>query len=342
MRIAQLAPPWFTVPPAGYGGIEWVVAHLADGLVEAGHDVTLYASGGSVTKAELVSAYDEPLGAKFIGQSFYEARHAVRAFLDADRFDVIHDHTGIVGLAIGAFSGRRITHTLHGPFTDDMKVWYRSLSGRAWFVAISEAQRSFCPDLSYGGVVHNGIDLAHYPLRESKEDFLLFVGRANREKGPEIAVDVARRTGKRLVMVMKIAEDFEVEYWRDVVEPHLTGDEEILGEITVKEKANLMSRARALLFPIQWPEPFGLVMTEAMACGTPVISFPKGAAPEVIADGETGYLVNTIDEMVEAISRLDRIDPHACRARVAKLFSAQAMVAGYERVYERVLSEPAP
>jgi glycosyltransferase involved in cell wall biosynthesis len=133
-----------------------------------------------------------------------------------------------------------------------------------------------------------------------------------------------------------------VEYWRDVVEPHLTGDEEILGEITVKEKANLMSRARALLFPIQWPEPFGLVMTEAMACGTPVISFPKGAAPEVIADGETGYLVNTIDEMVEAISRLDRIDPHACRARVAKLFSAQAMVAGYERVYERVLSEPAP
>lgn len=339
MRIAQLAPPWFRVPPAGYGGIEWVVAHLADGLVEAGHEVTLYASGGSVTKAELVSVYEEPLGARFIGNSFHEARHAVRAFLDADRFDVIHDHTGVVGLAIGAFSNHRIVHTLHGPFTDEMKAWYRSLSGRAWFVAISKAQQSFCPDLSYGGVVYNGIDLDRYPFREKKEDFLLFVGRANREKGPEIAVEIARRAGVKLTMAMKIAEDFEIEYWRENVEPHLTGDEEILGEITVEEKADLMSRAQAVLFPIQWPEPFGLVMTESMACGTPVLAFPKGAAPEVIANGETGFLVDTVDEMVEAVSRVDRIDPHSCRQRVAKLFSAQAMVVGYEDVYKRALKE---
>jgi glycosyltransferase involved in cell wall biosynthesis len=337
MRIAQVAPPWFAVPPERYGGIEWVVALLADGLADRGHDTTLYASGGSVTRAKLKTVFADPPGGTFIGNQWYDAMHAATAYLDNDAFDLIHDHSGLIGPAIGAFVPKPVVHTLHGPFTEEAKRYYSLLSGRVWFVAISEAQRAFCPDLSYAGTVHNGIDVDRYPFRAEKEDFLLFLGRVNREKGPELAVDVAHRTGRKLVMAVKKAEKFEEVYWDEIVAPRLDGTEEILGEITLEEKADLLARASCVLFPIQWPEPFGLVMTEAMASGTPVIAFPYGAAPEVIVDGKTGFLVESIDEMCEAVERVGEIDPHACRAHVAERFSADAMVDGYVRCFERVL-----
>lgn len=336
MRIAQIAPPWFSVPPAGYGGIEWVVALLADGLAANGHDVTLYASGGSTTKATLKSYFETPPGAAHLGETWWDAMHAAFAYLDADAFDVIHDHSGMVGPSIGVHVRPPVVHTLHGPFVERSEAFYRLLSGRIHYVAISEAQREFCPDLSYAGTVHNGIDLSLFPYRETKEDFLLFLGRVNREKGPELAVEVAKRTGKRLVMAIKKAEAFEDEYWRTVVEPALTGDEEIIGEITAAEKADLLARASCVLFPIQWPEPFGLVMAEANACGTPVLAFPYGAAPEVIADGETGYLCSSIDEMCHRVADVARIDPAACRQHVERNFSAAKMVEGYERIFERL------
>lgn len=336
MRIAQLAPPWFAVPPERYGGIEWVVALLADGLADRGHDVTLYASGGSRTRARLVSVFDPPPGATLIGDSWHDAIHAMTAYEDAASFDVIHDHSGLIGPAIGSHVSVPVVHTLHGPFTEEAKRYYRMLSGRVWFVAISDAQRSFCPDLSYAGTVYNGIDLDLHALRTEKEDFLLFLGRVNREKGPEIAVEVAHRTGRKLVMAVKKAEAFEQEYWEQVVEPLLDGSEEIIGEITLDEKVDLLSRARAVLFPIQWPEPFGLVMTESMACGTPVIAFPYGAAPEVIDHGTSGFLVSSIDEMCEAVERAPEIRAEAARAHVAQRFGADQMVAGYERVFEQV------
>ena len=339
MRIAQLAPPWFAVPPERYGGIEWVVALLADGLADRGHDTTLYASGGSKTRAKLVSIFDEPPGGPFIGDPWYDAVQAVSAYQRASDYDIVHDHSGLVGPAIGSFADVPIVHTLHGPFTENAKRFYTLLSGRVWYVAISEAQRSFCPDLSYAGTVHNGIDVNLYPFRAEKEDFLLFLGRINREKGPELAVEVAHRTGRKLVMAVKMAEDFEKEYWRDVVEPLLDGSEEIIGEITIDEKADLLARARAVLFPIQWPEPFGLVMTEAMATGTPVIAFKYGAAPEVIVDGKTGFLVGSLDEMCEAVERVDQIRPEDCRRHVEEHFSADAMVEGYLRCFERVLAD---
>jgi len=338
MRIAQIAPPWFAVPPERYGGIEWVVALLADGLADRGHDTTLYASGGSKTRAKLVSVFETPPGAEFIGDPWYDTMQAVSAYQNASSFDLVHDHSGLVGPAIGSFVDVPVVHTLHGPFTDDAKQVYTLLSGRIWYVAISEAQRAFCPDLSYAGTVHNGIDVNRYPFRAEKEDFLLFLGRVIREKGPELAVEVAHRTGRKLVMAVKKAEDFEKRYWDEVVEPHLDGSEEIIGEITVDEKADLLARAAAVLFPIQWPEPFGLVMTEAMASGTPVIAFRYGAAPEVIDDGKTGFLVETIDEMCQAVERAGEIDPKTARAHVEAGFSADAMVDGYLRAFERVLS----
>ena len=338
MKVAQIAPPWFAVPPMRYGGIEWVVALLADGLADRGHDTTLYASGGSITRAKLVSVFEDPPGGPHIGEVFYDVMHASVAYGEADRFDLIHDHSGIIGPSIGAQVATPVVHTLHGPFTDEAKQIYSHLSGRVWFVAISEAQRAFCPDLSYAGTVHNGIDLSRYPFRAEKEDFLLFLGRINREKGPELAVEVAHRTGRKLVMAVKMAEQFEQEYWKENVEPILDGSEEIIGEITVDEKADLLARAGAVLFPIQWPEPFGLVMTEAMASGTPVIAFAKGAAPEVIVHGTTGFLVETLDEMCEAVERAGEINPETARAHVEAHFSADAMVEGYLKAYDRVLA----
>ena len=337
MKIAQIAPPWIAVPPPGYGGIEWVVALLADELAARGHDVTLFASGGSVTKARLESVFDPAPGPTKIGDTYLEVLHAFNAYEHAAEFDVIHDHSGMVGLAIAARAGIDVVHTVHGPLVDDALHWYRMLTGRVNFVAISDSQKKPGPDLSWAGRVYNGIPVERYPFREDKEDFLLFVGRVNREKGPEVAVEVAKRAGARLVMAVAIKEKFEQEYWDVNVAPNLTGKEEILGEITVEEKADLMSRARAVLFPIQWEEPFGLVMAEANACGTPVLAFPRGAAPEVIADGETGFMCADVNEMAAALARVGEIDPHACRARVEKMFSAQAMTAGYEDVYRKLL-----
>ena len=337
MKVAQIAPPWFAVPPERYGGIEWVVALLADGLADRGHETTLYASGGSKTRAKLISIFEEPPGASFIGDPWYDSVQAVSAYQNASDYDIIHDHSGLVGPAIGSFAGVPVVHTLHGPFTDKAKEFYTLMSGHLWYVAISEAQRAFCPDLSYAGTVHNGIKVDLYPFREEKEDFLLFLGRVNREKGPELAIEVAHRTGRKLVMAVKMAEEFEKEYWRDVVEPRLDGSEEIIGEITIEEKADLLARARATLFPIQWPEPFGLVMTESMASGTPVLAFPYGAAPEVIVDGKTGFLPTTIDEMCEAVERVGEIKAADCRRHVEEHFSDDAMVEGYLRCYERVI-----
>jgi len=335
LKIAQIAPPWIAVPPPGYGGIEWVVALLADELAARGHDVTLFASGGSITKAKLSSFFDPAPGPTKIGDTYLEVIHAFNAYEHAGEFDVIHDHSGMAGLAIAARAGIRVFHTVHGPLVPEALRWYRMVSGRVDFVAISDSQKKPGPDLSWAGRVYNGIPVERYPFRTDKDDFLLFVGRVNREKGPEVAVEIARRAGARLVMAVAIKEKFEQEYWDVNVAPILTGKEEILGEITVDEKAELMARARAVLFPIQWEEPFGLVMAEANACGTPVIAFPRGAAPEVIADGETGFLCTDVDEAVAAIPRIDEIDPYACRARVEKMFSAQSMTSGYEELFER-------
>ncbi|MCA1832241.1 MAG: glycosyltransferase family 4 protein [Actinomycetota bacterium] len=338
MRIAEIAPPWFAVPPTGYGGIEWVVSLLADGLANNGHDVTLYAPGGSTTTAKLVSPFAKPTGGEHIGETYFDVVHAAAAYLDANEFDVVHDHSGMIGPAIGSQCGTPVVHTLHGPFTDRAKHFYRMLSGRLHYVAISEAQRAFCPELSYLATIHNGIDMSKAPYREKKKDYVLFLGRINKEKGPELAVDAAKRAGRRLVMAVKMSEEFEKEYWRDIIEPRLTGDEEIIGEISVEEKGELLANAAGVLFPIQWPEPFGLVMAEAMACGTPVISFENGAAPEVIADGRTGFLVKTFDEFCDRIGRLEEIDPRTCRDHVQKKFSAEVMVNGYERAFEELLS----
>jgi glycosyltransferase involved in cell wall biosynthesis len=339
MRIALVAPPWYPVPPSGYGGIEWVVALLADGLADRGHDVTLFAPPGSRTKARLVSPLGEQPPPDSIGNPWYEASHAVSAYEESERFDLLHDHTGPVGVSIGAVIDAPIVHTLHGPFTPQALMLYSRVARHLWFVAISQSQRSIGPaDLRWAGVVHNGIPLEQYRYREDKEDFLLFLGRADEEKAPDLAVEAARRAGRRLVMCVTRKNERERQYWAERVEPLLGDDVEVHGECDHEQKAELLARAAALLFPIQWPEPFGLVMTEAMACGTPVVAWRNGAVPEVVEDGVTGFMADSMDELVEAIGRVGELDPRAMRAHVEERFSAAAMVAGYERAYERVLA----
>jgi glycosyltransferase involved in cell wall biosynthesis len=339
VRIAVIAPPWYRVPPSGYGGIEWVVALLADGLSDRGHDVTLFAPPGSQTEAELVPPLEHVPPQERIGDPWYEAAHAVSAYARGQEFDLLHDHTGPVGVSIGAMSGCPTVHTLHGPFTDEATMLYKRIARRHWFVAISENQQSMGPpNLRWAGVVYNGIPTDRYPLRQDKEDFLFFLGRADEEKAPHLAIEAARRAGRRLVLCVTTKNDRERRYWATQVAPLLGDDVEVRGECDQAQKTELLARAAALLFPIQWPEPFGLVMTEAMACGTPVVAWRNGSVPEVVADGETGFIVDSVEEMAAAVARVGDLDPHAMRARVKERFSAEAMVAGYERVYHQILA----
>jgi glycosyltransferase involved in cell wall biosynthesis len=340
VRIAEIAPLWVPVPPPSYGGIELVVSLLADGLAGRGHEVTLFGAQGSKTEARLVSPVAEGRNLSQMGADITdEVVHALPAYRRAEEFDVIHDHTGL-GTALGAAHGGHppVVHTLHGPWTDASRRFFEAVSPPVHLIAISEAQAAGNPNLDYAGVVHNGLDLTAHPWRKEKDDFLLFLGRCNPEKGPEVAVEVAKRAGLRLVMMMKRSEPHELAHWENEVEPRLRGDEELLFDVSHDEKVELLGRARATLVPIQWPEPFGLVMIESMACGTPVIAMPEGAAPEIVVDGKTGFLTATVDDMVNAVGRAEEISPSACRDHVTEHFSGQAMVTKTERILEELVS----
>jgi glycosyltransferase involved in cell wall biosynthesis len=338
MRIAQVSPPWVSVPPKGYGGIEWIVADLADGLTDRGHEVTLFATGDSTTRAHLEFVFEEAPGPRFNNSIWHDVVHQLLVHRDLSRFDLLHQHTFWSGLLGALLTEVPVVHTLHRSFTDQMRRLYEPVADRIWFVALSEAQRRAMPELRYAAVVHNGIDPRRYPLRGDKEGFLLFLGRTNPDKGPRRAVEAARAAGMPLVMSVKMAEQVEEEHWQKEVEPLLDDDVTVLNEVDHDRKVDLLQRARAVLFPIDWEEPFGLVMTEAMACGTPVIASSRGAVPEVMDDGVTGFVVPVEDyahEAARAVKRLGEIDPRACRRRVEENFTVERMLDGYEAVYRR-------
>lgn len=341
MHIMQIAPPWFPVPPTGYGGIEWIVSSLADNLTALGHDVTLVANGDSETSAELISVFDTSTP-QLIGDVWMEAAHVVNAYLRAGDVDIIHDHTGVIGPAIAAVGGSRVPviNTLHGPWTRQNELLYRTISRNVALTAISHDQALRAPDgVRIAAVVHNGIELDAYPVGRDREDFLLFVGRASAEKGPEVAVEVARRVGLPLVMAMKINQPEERAYFEQVVRPVMEGvDVDVRTAVGHDEKSDLMMRARAVLVPIGWDEPFGLVMAEAAASGAPVIAFRRGAAAELVLDGISGRLIRPGDvaAMADAVEHIGDIDALDCRAWAEGRFSARRMVDRYERVYEEL------
>ena len=336
LRIAMIAPPYFELPPAGYGGVEAVVADLVDALVDRGHEVTLIGAGRHGTRAQhFLSTYDVGPSDQ-LGEPLPEVVHAAKVarMLDSLDVDVVHDHT-LTGPLLAR--GRRVPTvvTVHGPTSDDPGEYYRALGETVRFVAISDAQRGSAPDLPWAATVHNSIRPATFPFRRDKDDFALFLGRYCEDKAPHLAIDAARQAGLKIVLAGKCTEPAERAYFGREVEPRLGPDTEIFGVADATAKRDLLSRACCLLFPICWEEPFGLVMIEAMACGTPVVALRRGAVPELVLAGRTGMIVDRPDELPAAIAAARELDPAHCREHVEACFATEVMAAGYEGVYRK-------
>jgi hypothetical protein len=339
MKVAVLSPVWFPVPPSGYGGIEWIVALLADGLADAGHDVTLFASGDSHTRARLDAVFERAPSER-IGQTFWELQHALNCFARHEDFDVIHDHTGLMGLSLGSLLSTPLVHTVHGPVDGHPGDLYEQvvrMAPHTRLISLSLSQREPRPQLPWVANVPNALDLSVYPYRPERGDYLLFVGRMSPDKGAHRAVAIALEAGLPLKLAGKCAEPAEQEYFDAFVRPHLGGDREYVGEVTHGEKVQLLQHARATLFPISWQEPFGLVMIESLACGAPVIATRWGAVPEVIDDGRTGIIVDDWREMAGALEAADALESDVMRREVEERFTPARMVADYVAAYEAVL-----
>jgi glycosyltransferase involved in cell wall biosynthesis len=341
----MLSPPWIPVPAPGYGGIEEVVRLLCDGLQARDHDVTLFAPPGSESPAE-VHAVLEAAHPDQIQMAQFEADHVARSFAAIDAaagegrpYDVIHDHIGHVALAMADRVSAPLVHTLHGPFNEEACQFYAEHGRKACIVAISQAQLDDAPaEMGGGRVVPNPIELKEWPFRANKDDYVLWIGRMSPDKGPHRAIAAAREAGVRLILAGPVQPGQE-EYFAGEVEPHIASDGiEYVGEADAEAKRVLYQGARALLMPIRWPEPFGLVMVEALASGTPVIAFPEGSAPELVEDGRTGFVVEDEHAMAAAIGRLDEIDPQSCRSSCQERFSVEVVVRGYEDVYRAAAS----
>jgi glycosyltransferase involved in cell wall biosynthesis len=345
LRVLQLAPIWETVPPPAYGGTETVVSCLTEELVRRGVDVTLAASGDSRSEAELFSVFpyslrphgliDEPLQ--------YSIMHVALALKYARDFDIIHNHNGPpseLGMALSHLVQVPMLTTLHNNLVKETEFIWSNYTG--WYNTISRTQFEMnpcMPKARFAGVVHNAIDVDSFPFETKKDDYALFIGRFAPEKAPHLAIEAARLAGVRLLMAGKVAVREEQEYFDALVKPHIDGRQvEFLGEADGPTKRELYRRARCLLAPIQWDEPFGLVMIESMACGTPPIAIDRGAAPEIIEDGVCGFLVKDVEEMARAIARVDGIEPWDCRRRVEDRFSPAALADNYLSLYERIIA----
>jgi glycosyltransferase involved in cell wall biosynthesis len=329
------------VPPSRYGGIEWIVSLLADGLAARGHDVTLFASGDSKTAAELAAVFLEA-PSEFIGRTEYELHHALACYSRAEEFDVINDHSGVLAAALAGAIKTPVAHTVHGPLDRRATDSYRlgtQVAPRTRLISLSMNQRAPAPDLPWVANCPNALELGAYPIHPHRGEYLLFLGRMSPDKGAHRAIEVAEQAGLALKIAGKVRERLEEEYFEAAVRPHLNERIEFLGEVSHEEKVDLLQNARVTLFPIKWEEPFGLVMIESMACGTPVIATRWGAVPEVIEDGRTGIIVDDHTEMASVIERADAIDPMECRRYVEQRFSKERMVADYEAAYEKVLRD---
>jgi glycosyltransferase involved in cell wall biosynthesis len=340
LRIAILSPVWFAVPPTGYGGIEWIVSLLADGLTDQGHEVTLFASGDSRTKATLAAVYEQAPSEQ-IGRSLPEMRHVLACYDRAADFDVINDHTGPLGAALGGLVETPVVHTVHGPVEGEPGEIYDGIAKVApevGLISISLNQRRPRPDLNWVANIPNALDLEHYPSHPHRGDYLLFLGRMNHEKGAHRAIAVAMELELPLKLAGKVSEPRERAYFEEFVEPHLGNGIDYLGEVNHGTKVELLQNARVTLFPIEWEEPFGLVMIESMACGTPVIATRHGAVPEVIGDGRGGIVVDHWREIPDALDRADAVDPIECRRYAEERFAPERMVSDYVQAYREAAS----
>jgi glycosyltransferase involved in cell wall biosynthesis len=346
-RIAMLAPPWIPVPPPGYGGIEEVVALVTDALVERGHDVVLFCAPGSSSRAEvrtlLPRAHPEA-----IERSLFEADHVAAAFAAFDAaadeghpFDVVHDHCGFTPLAMADRIGLPLAHTVHGPFDEDTSFHYAQHARKGSVVCISHSQAAMAPEgAPIAGVVHNPIDVDAWPVGLHKQDYLLWLGRFVPEKGPQRAIRVAQMADRPLILAGTVQPGQE-RFFANEIQPHIDGERiKFVGEAGGARKQQLFADAYAFLMPIRWPEPFGMVMVESLAAGTPVLAFNQGAAPEIVEEGHNGFLVQDEEEMAARIELAGRLDPMQCR-RSAERFAPDRVASRYEEMYEKAIERGA-
>ena len=340
MRIGLIAPPWIPVPPPAYGGTEAVIDNLARGLAALGHDVRLFTVGESTCPVPRQWLYRSP--AEPMGDPFQEAAHVLAAYHALADTDIIHDHTDLGPLLAGR---RGIPHppivtTVHGPVTPGNRRTLARTARHASIVAISRAHARSFGDIPVAAAIHHGIDLDAYTPGPGTGGYLLFTGRMSPDKGVHHAVRVARHAGWPLVITAKMREPAERAYFDQRVRPLLGPGDDMLAEQPLAARVELMRHAAALLNPITWAEPFGLVMAEALATATPVLAFPNGAAPEIIDHGRTGYLCRGEDDMTAAVARVHQIDRRQCRAAAEQRFCMARMAADYDRLYRTILQHP--
>jgi glycosyltransferase involved in cell wall biosynthesis len=339
LRIAQVAPLFESVPPHGYGGTERVVSYLTEALVEMGHEVTLFASGDSVTNADLVPVVERSLRTD-PRRPDWLMWHTIlldEVFQRAPQFDVMHFHVDFFHYPLARRCATPSLTTLHGRLDlPDLLPLHRHFKEHP-LVSISDSQRKPMLDLSWLGTVHHGLPPALYALRERSQDYFAFVGRVSPEKRVDRAIEIAIATGTRLRIAAKVDRADEAYFERDI--RPLLGHPliEFVGEIDQAAKNDFIGHARALLFPIDWPEPFGLVMIEAMACGTPVLAWRCGSVPEVLDEGVTGFVVDDMQQAIAAARETARIDRRRCRQMFEARFSARHMAARYLTLYQRLI-----
>lgn len=339
MRIAQVSPLYESAPPKLYGGTERIVSYLTEQLVKLGHDVTLYASGDSITSARLIPITDMGLRLKddVIDPLAYHVLMIEKVMQDLYEYDIIHFHVDYIHFPLIRRLKIPAITTLHGRLDiEDLVPLYKEFSDMP-VVSISNSQRRPLPFINWIGTVYHGIPADLYTPSFRKGDYLAFLGRISPEKRPDLAVDIAIKAGIPLKIAAKV-DRADYQYYKDKIKPLLKHPlVEFLGEINDREKQKFLSNAMALLFPIDWPEPFGIVMIEAMACGTPVIARRCGSVPEVIDDGITGFIFEDVDQAIEAIKRIDLIDRKIVRTVFEERFTSKRMTEDYLRLYNKLV-----
>lgn len=337
MRIAIIAPPWVAVPPAAYGGTEAVLDALARALQAAGHYVLLFATGDSTCPVPTGWVLETAAGVGSATPST-EFRHAINAYdWLSDEVDIVHDHTLVGPVYAQQFSSLPVVTTNHGPFQSELGDYYRAISDTVPVIAISQHQASTARRTRVARVIHHGVDVDAIPVGDGSGGYALFLGRMSPDKGAHTAARAARTAGVPLKIAAKMNEPAERGYFDAMVAPLLGGDIEFIGEVGGGDKLALLGGARCLLNPVAWPEPFGMVMIEALACATPVLSTPMGSVPEILDDGVTGFIRSKESDLAGALLRVDELDRDACRRVACERFSAERMASDHVRFFEAVL-----
>ena len=341
LKVMIVAPPWVPVPPPAYGGTEAVLDGLARGLQAAGAEVTLHTTGDSTCPVPRSWTLEQAAGVG-LGGSVVELRHVIGAYERAVELgvDIVHDHTLAGPVWARALPGAPpVVTTNHGPFVGDLWDYYRWVAPTVPVVAISEHQARTASPIPVAAVIHHGVDLEAYRPGRDGGSYALFLGRMSPDKGVARAAALARRAGVRLLIAAKMREPHEQRYFEEEVKPLLGRGVEYVGEVGGRDKVELLQGASCLLNPIAWPEPFGMVMIESLACGTPVVATPEGSAPELVADGRTGFLSSSDDGLVDALRNAPLLDREACRREAEARFGLERMADDHLRLYRHLVAE---